>query len=107
MKEKMEISKYPLLQEKSIIKKKLAKLLIPALLFIACPGDDIAMLAAVTSPLAGQMETDVTPILELYWISNRSERMKIKEPEIPKVEKCNDFKEECVSITIFTKQSKI
>jgi len=85
------------LQEKSTTKGKFAKILVAALLFIACPGDDIVMLAAVVSPLAGQTQTNITPILELFWVSGKCEKMKIKNPEILPVQKCDDFEEICLS----------
>lgn len=81
-------------QEKPAIKEKFAKLLIAALLFIACPGDDIVVITTAASSLTGQTQVDVKPILELFWINNNCDRMGIKKPEIPPVENCNDYNEE-------------
>ena len=92
---------HSLAQEKSSIKEKFAKILVAGLLFLACPGDDIAVVAVTANPLATQTQGNlVEPILGLYWLNNKSKRMGIKEPKVPPVQECKDFKEECLSTSI-------
>lgn len=57
-------------QENPIKKGIISKSLIAAILFIACPGDDIAAIAASTTPLTAQTQVAET-ILGLYWVDQR------------------------------------
>ncbi len=87
-------------REKFAAKEKLARFTVAALLFIACPGDDIAVLAAAASPLSGQTQVDPRPILDLFWVNNNCKQLKWEKPEIPTVEKCTDFEQECIPTPI-------